>query len=100
MTMASITAIKIKATPQFPDIQQSPNRGQSSASTDNQQGISCAVNSPLEMGYRVPRADAADDYLKRGLSVIPIQPRGKKPLLDWKPFQTRLATKDELREWF
>src|SRR2546426_1507942 len=98
--MASITAVEIKA--QFPDIQQNLKRSQSSASTDNLHEISCVLNSPLEMGYNqnpLLRADAADDYLKRGLSVIPIQPRGKKPLLDWKPFQTRLATKDELREW-
>jgi hypothetical protein len=40
------------------------------------------------------------DYLEKGWSVIPIEPRGKKPLVDWKPFQTRRPPKDELREWF
>src|SRR6266446_3353 len=47
-----------------------------------------------------PLAAAARAYLERGLSVIPIEPHGKKPLVDWKPFQTHLATNNELRDWF
>ncbi len=39
-------------------------------------------------------------YLKLGLSVIPLEPKGKKPLLDWKPYQSRLATEIGVRDWF
>src|SRR5262245_8222100 len=55
--------------------------------------------------------EIARRLLARGLSVIPV-PRpipgtppntpgdGKTPLLRWKPFQTRLPTRDELERWF
>ena len=41
-------------------------------------------------------------YIASGLSVIPIRTDGSKaPLLkEWKPFQFRRPTEDELREWF
>jgi len=38
---------------------------------------------------------------ERGLSVFPLKPRAKKPAIkSWKPFQERLATADELFDWF
>ena len=43
---------------------------------------------------------AAKQYLTRGWSVIPLQPRDKRPLFSWKEFQTRLATEAELWDWF
>lgn len=39
-------------------------------------------------------------YLKMGLSVIPLEPLGKKPLIKWEEFQKRLATEQEVRDWF
>jgi replicative DNA helicase len=40
-------------------------------------------------------------YLKFGMSVIPIQPTiDKHPAIDWKEFQTRKATEDEIRAWW
>jgi len=39
-------------------------------------------------------------YLNLGLSVIPLKPRTKEPLIPWKEFQERLPTKEEVREWF
>jgi KaiC/GvpD/RAD55 family RecA-like ATPase len=39
-------------------------------------------------------------YLSLGLSVIPVSPRGKEPLLPWKEFQQRRASEAEVREWF
>jgi energy-coupling factor transporter ATP-binding protein EcfA2 len=39
----------------------------------------------------------ADMWLKEGMSVIPV--RGKIPLVEWKEYQTRLATEDDLRDW-
>ena len=32
--------------------------------------------------------------------VFPINPSNKKPLLEWKQFQTRKATKKEIKEWW
>src|SRR5579871_5392717 len=39
-------------------------------------------------------------YIDQGISVIPLQPRSKKPALAWKKYQQRLPTKDEVRDWF
>ena len=48
-----------------------------------------------------PLLDAAIGYQRRGWSVIPLQPRGKKPLLSsWKEFQVSAATPEEIREWW
>lgn len=43
---------------------------------------------------------AAQDYWQRGWSVIPVEPRGKKPLIPWKRYQTQRATEEEIDEWF
>ncbi len=48
-----------------------------------------------------PTLDMALDLLSEGISIIPIQPRSKKPALKtWKEYQTRLPTEAEAREWF
>ena len=44
--------------------------------------------------------NAALAYRERGWSVIPIKARNKKPAVDWKPFQTRRATAEEIKAWF
>src|SRR5262245_19640591 len=46
--------------------------------------------------------EAAAQYTRAGLSVIPIRADGsKRPALPtWKEFQQRLATEDELARWF
>ncbi|HLS57549.1 MAG TPA: bifunctional DNA primase/polymerase [Burkholderiaceae bacterium] len=46
----------------------------------------------------VPRAAAG--YLAFGWSVIPMQPRGKRPLIRWTPFQTQRPTTTEVENWF
>ena len=38
-------------------------------------------------------------YLRVGFSVIP-QTKDKKPLIEWKEFQTRLPTAEEVHEWW
>jgi len=43
---------------------------------------------------------AALFYLKMGLSVIPVIPGQKKPLISWQEFQERRATEEEVKEWF
>src|SRR5581483_2759319 len=42
---------------------------------------------------------AALDYAERGLSVIPIKPQAKQPLIKWKPYRGRRATPNEIRAW-
>ena len=44
--------------------------------------------------------DAALDYRAQGMSVIPIRPKNKKPLIEWKEFQSRRAEESEIREWW
>lgn len=44
--------------------------------------------------------DAAVGYLSRGWSVIPIEPRGKRPVVPWLEYQRRLAAPDEVERWF
>lgn len=49
--------------------------------------------------------NAALSYLTREISAIPVPPPddrhdGKVPALAWKPYQDRLPTEDEIREWF
>ena len=44
--------------------------------------------------------DAALDYQARGFSVIPLEPRGKKPLIDWKRLQTEPATPTDITQWW
>ena len=38
-------------------------------------------------------------YINLGWSIIPVEPKGKKPLIEWKEFQTRRASEVELRSW-
>jgi len=44
--------------------------------------------------------DYALFYLSKGLSVIPLKPRDKKPIVKWKEFQQRKPTEEEVRKWF
>ncbi|MDH3716127.1 MAG: bifunctional DNA primase/polymerase [Gammaproteobacteria bacterium] len=43
---------------------------------------------------------AALRYLARGWSVIPVEARGKRPLVPWLEFQQRCADAGEVRHWF
>lgn len=45
------------------------------------------------------RFKAVLDYCRRGLSVIPVGD-DKRPLIEWKEFQTRQAGEDELLAWW
>jgi hypothetical protein len=54
-----------------------------------------------------PRAVAAADiraaahaYAAGGWSVIPIEPRGKRPVVSWLEFQSRVADAEEIDAWF
>lgn len=39
-------------------------------------------------------------YLEKGLSVIPIAPRGKNPLVRWEKFQNAKAGMEDVEQWF
>lgn len=39
-------------------------------------------------------------YLDRGWSVVPIQPRGKKPLVAWQEYTTRKPKISEIKYWW
>jgi len=41
----------------------------------------------------------AQSYIARGFSIIPIG-NNKKPLVEWKAFQSRIVSPEELEKWF
>jgi hypothetical protein len=43
---------------------------------------------------------AAQDYLTEGYSIIPLVTGDKRPAVDWKPFQQRNPSLEELEKWF
>lgn len=51
---------------------------------------------PADNGIRA----AARAYAARGWSVIPVEPRGKRPLLPWTEFQRRIAGAAEIDAWY
>ena len=42
----------------------------------------------------------AFQYAVMGFSVIPIEKNGKKPLVDWKKFQEKAATEEQIEAWW
>ena len=44
--------------------------------------------------------EMALELIDNGFSVIPIRPNDKQALLPWKEFQHRIATEDEIEDWF
>jgi len=44
--------------------------------------------------------EQAIKYLKQGFSIIPIEPKGKVPLISWTEFKKRQPTADEVNDWF
>ena len=46
------------------------------------------------------RLDVIDSLLRLGFSVIPIKVRDKKPEVEWKDYQTRRPTTEQLHRWF
>lgn len=44
--------------------------------------------------------DAALEYVSLGWSVVPIEPKGKAPLIPWSEYTTRRASREEVEAWF
>ena len=44
--------------------------------------------------------NAALEYLDQGFSVIPINPATKRPLIQWKKYQSELPTDEDIEEWW
>lgn len=45
--------------------------------------------------------DYAKKYLERGFSIIPLNPKDKKPAIrSWKPYQEKLPSMDDINDWF
>jgi hypothetical protein len=40
------------------------------------------------------------DLMGRGWSLIPLKPKSKLPAVRWQDYQHRMATVDELEQWF
>lgn len=45
-------------------------------------------------------ANVAKSYVVKGISIIPLVPGGKKPLVAWAEYQKRPPTEAELESWF
>lgn len=57
--------------------------------------------SPREGFMSISILDFAHGYLAKGLSVIPLKPKDKRPAIYlWKQFQERKPTEGEIHEWF
>src|SRR5690606_160575 len=44
--------------------------------------------------------ESALELWRSGLSVIPVQPGGKRPLVPWTEYQIRRPTEEEIRQWW
>lgn len=53
-----------------------------------------------DLGQSSEMLDAALACVRRGWSVIPVEPGGKKPLIPWMVYQQRQPTEDEVRLWW
>lgn len=56
-----------------------------------------AVGAPTQVN---PLLDAALAYREAGLCPIPVEPRGKKPLVQWAEFQHRMPAIEEITAWW
>ena len=64
----------------------------------------CAILSINREGERVARESMNEKdylvYIENEISVIPVDPVTKKPPIEWKEFQERLATEHDVKKWF
>lgn len=53
-----------------------------------------------QQAFRAAMERAAMEYLDRGWSIIPTSPTTKRAMAEWRHYQTRRPTRDEVRSWF
>lgn len=60
------------------------------------------ITQPNDISNEIKRKSIEDAlyYAKQGFSVIPIAAGGKKPLIDWKPYQQARADEELIRSWW
>lgn len=66
------------------------------AGTNNHEGAEAVLASLMDNDSFA----LAYGLVSEGFSVIPLCPRNKVPARKWKEFQTRIATVEELKDWF
>lgn len=49
---------------------------------------------------RAATAAAAERYLAKGWSVVPLRPHDKRPLIHWEHLQNERPSEDDIAEWF
>jgi hypothetical protein len=54
----------------------------------------------MTAGMPAAMLDAALAYAAHGWSVIPMQPRAKRPLLPWRAHQQRRAGREQIEHWY
>lgn len=52
------------------------------------------------MAEQAAKAEAAKRYLAHGWSILPLQPRDKRPLIPWAHLQIRRPSREDVAEWF
>jgi hypothetical protein len=56
--------------------------------------------SELSLQSGLSRGDVALQYGLAGFSVIPLLPKGKTPLIEWKCYQAERASQKQIQEWW
>ncbi len=54
----------------------------------------------MASGEKMTMIEAALKYFEKGMSVFPVNPNTKKPLVEWKKYQTERPTIEQVHAWF
>ena len=59
----------------------------------------CSSDASEDLDKRHDPSEKARELLNEGLHVFPVEPRGKKPLVNWAEYQHRPPTPEEFENW-